>query len=64
MDKFVESLDFPDKRIAELARDILIREGVSVSQLGTCITDADLEEIGIPEAARRILLQAVNEVVI
>jgi hypothetical protein len=64
MDKFVESLDFPDKSIAELARDILIREGVNVSQLGTCITNDDLEEIGIPEAARRILLQAVNEVVV
>jgi uncharacterized Fe-S cluster-containing MiaB family protein len=50
MQSFLDDIEFPDEVIANITRDILVTEGIMVYQLGKCITDSDLEEIGIPEA--------------
>ena len=59
---FLNCIEFPDKATEDLTRDTLTKEGVTVSQLGICITHSDLDEIGIPEAARRTLLETEGRV--
>mmetsp|Transcript_10004 Transcript_10004/g.28687 ORF Transcript_10004/g.28687 Transcript_10004/m.28687 type:complete len:84 (-) Transcript_10004:289-540(-) len=42
----------------ENALAVLTREGVTLRQLRTCLTDADLEEVGLDETARKAVWAA------
>jgi hypothetical protein len=60
LENFLERLGIEDQSMYDLTKQTLAQEGVSVEQLYTMISDEDLEEIGVPEIARRLIKAAVQ----
>ena len=55
MKQFLDDLDFLSNRTKEEAFTTLTREFVTVSQLLTCVTAADLKEINLSESSQRVI---------
>ena len=58
---FLEGTTFPDSGISDQILEVLVREGVTLSQLRSDITDADLEEIGLASDVRALILTAAKQ---
>jgi hypothetical protein len=60
LENFVLGLEIADKKVEDEALRILTAENVNVEQLFSSISDADLQNMGVPELVRELISSAVQ----
>jgi hypothetical protein len=60
LDRFLDSLGIEDKWMYDRTKDVLVREGITLDQLYTEISDRDLQDVGVPEIPRKLIKTAVQ----